>query len=102
MFVDVETVEFFFFGNSEAYGFVDEGEDDKCHYEYEGGCCCYTDELGGKAVVWGEDSCKEGSCCSADSVNADGTYRVIDFCYFIEEFYGEYYECSGDSSDDDC
>lgn len=102
MFVDVETVEFFFFGDSETYGFVDDREDDEGHYEYVGCGCGYADQLGGEAVVWGEDSCQEGSCCSADAVYADGTYRVVNFGCFVEEFYGEYDEYACDCSDDDC
>ena len=33
MFVDIEAVEFFFFGDAETYGFIDDGEYDDCHYE---------------------------------------------------------------------
>ena len=30
--MDIETVEFFSFGDAEAYGFIDDGEYNDCHY----------------------------------------------------------------------
>ncbi len=102
MLMDIEAVEFFFFGDAEAYGFVDDGEYDDCHYEDVGYGGEYADYLGFEGVFWGEDSDEDTSCETAYAVDADGAYRVIDFGYFVEEFYGEYDEDASDESDDDC
>ena len=83
MFPSIQTLCFFFRGDPETDGFVDQLEHDKSSAKCpnEAGSNSqhlYADDLGrGPAYI--EDAGRKGSPCAIDPVNRDGADRIIHF-----------------------
>ena len=102
MLMHIKPVNFFLPGDTQADGLIDRGEYKDGHHEHIGGCCCHAQKLCRKAASVAKDSGEDSTHGTADAVDADCAYRVVNLYFLVKEFYGEYDQDSGGGADDDC
>jgi len=109
VFVDIQAVDFFLFGNTQADGLFDQGKDHKHGCQDPGRNAHQAQHLHAEepetmavehALAGGEQAGSQGAPGAVDTVDGNRTHGVIDLGHVIEKFYREYAQHTGHDADD--
>ena len=109
MFMDVQAVDLFLFGDPQADGLFDKGEDDEHGYQHPDRHADKAQHLHAEegeavavenALAGGEKAGGQGAPGTVGAVDGNRTHGVVDFCHIIEEFYREDHQHTGHDADD--
>ena len=107
--VDIQAVDFFFFGHTQADGLFDDGKDDGHGNQHPGSHADNAQNLNAKeteamavqqALTGGEQAGCNGAPHAVHAVHGNSADRVINLDNVIKEFNGEDAEHTGNDADD--
>ena len=109
MLGDIQALDFLLGRAPQANGLFDQGENNGDHHRGIGSHCQNTQQLDTekseaaaieKAVVCCQEARQEGAGGTADAMDRDRTYRVVDLGHFIKEFHRQHHQNAAGNAND--